>query len=311
MHLLEELSWSELRRLAHGGALFLLPMAPLEDHGPHLPCGVDFMLSLGFARDLASRLEARAPGLGIVLAPPMALGSSRLRSLGCLRVRTSTLRRAVEELGRELEYEGARHVALISAHLATGHMAALERACHRLTKRGRMRMIAPAGKLAWLLFTGKLQVRMEEALGRPLDQDEAGCIGFDLHAGAVETSLMLRYRPELVSDLHRELAPHRISPREIMKGLGSSLRTHRGYFGDPALATGEFGRALAEAIVGEGTDLLHRFVLGEDVQAEAEFGLRKLPWLARDEARLLGLATGLVAGLAAGFALGRASGRPT
>lgn len=305
MHRFEELSWGEVRRLGHAGALFLLPVAPLEDHGPHLPSGVDLLLSLGFCQDLASRLEARLPGLQVVIAPPLALGSSRLRTLGCVRVSDSTLRRAVEQMGHQLALEGVRHAAVISAHLAAGHLAGLERACHRVSRRGRLKMIAPAGKLAWLLFTGALKGRMEQALGRPLTADEAGCLGFDLHAGAVETSLMMRFRPELVAGFFRELPAHRVSPEEILKGLGRSLRTHRGYFGDPALATEDLGLALGEAVVGEGADLLARFVRGEDVRTDSEFGLRKLPWMARDEARVSGLLMGLAAGLAAGYLLGR------
>lgn len=305
MRNLEELSWGEVRRLGHGGALFLIPVGPLEDHGPHLPAGVDMLLSLGFCRDLATSLEARVPGLETVILPPLAMGSSRLRSLGCVRVTDSTLRRAVEQMGHELALEGVRYSAVISAHLAAGHIAALERASHRVSRRGRLKMIAPAGKLAYQLFTGALKGRMEEALGRALTPDEAGCIGFDLHAGAVETSLMMRFRPELVADFFRELPPHRVTPDEIMKGLGRSLRTHRGYFGDPALATPDLGKALGDAIVGEGVDLLARFVRGENVQTDSEFGLRKVPWMARDEARINGLLMGLAAGLAAGFALGR------
>lgn len=304
MHNLEELSWGDVRRLGHAGALFLIPVGPLEDHGPHLPAGVDMLLSLGFCRDLAERLEART-GVATVIAPPLAMGSSRLRSLGCLRVSDSTMRRAVEEMGHELALEGVRYAAVISAHLAAGHIAALERASHRVSQRGRLRMIAPAGKLAYQLFTGALKGRMEEALGRPLTADEAGCVGFDLHAGAVETSLMLRFRPELVADFFRELPPHRVTPDEIMKGLGRSLRTHRGYFGDPALASDDLGKALGDAIVGEGVDLLARFVRGENVQTDSEFGLRKVPWMARDERRINGLLLGLAAGLVAGFALGR------
>lgn len=311
MQLLEEMPWGDVRRAAHEGAVFLVPVAPLEDHGPHLPAGVDLILSEGFARELGEGLEARVPSATAVMLPPLALGASRLRSLGCLRVRPATLRHAVVELGRELEIEGARRVVFVSAHLAAGHMAALERACHSLS-RGRLQAMAPAGRLGYLLFTGKLQARMEESLGRPLTEVEKQAVGYDLHGGAVETSLMLRFRPDLVAEWYRELPNHAVTPEEIMKGLGRSLRTHRGYFGNPALATEDLARALGEAVVGEGVDLLARWVRGEADYADAELGLRRIPWMARDEARAGAMLMGLGAGLLAGFALARAvDGRPS
>lgn len=302
LHRLEELSWGEVRRRGHEGALFLLPMAPLEDHGPHLPSGVDLFLSEALARETAGALT----GYEVVLYPPLALGSSRLKSPGCLRIRASTLLRAVEELGRELEGQGVRRAALLSAHLGAGHIAALEEACRRISRRRRLAMIAPAGRIAWRLLSGKLNRRLEARLGRPLTAEEAETLAVDFHGGAVETSLMLKYRPDLVADFYRELPPHPVE-RANPLAVARQARTSRGYFGIPSTASLELAEALAATLVEEGAEMLRAFLRGELDRSRSESGLWRFSILYGDPA----VAAWALGGLALGLGLGLTWGSRT
>src|SRR5262249_56551892 len=61
-----ELTAAELRDKARDNAIVLLPVASMEQHGPHLPVGVDSILCEGICRRAA---EAVAGGMGGLVAP--------------------------------------------------------------------------------------------------------------------------------------------------------------------------------------------------------------------------------------------------
>jgi creatinine amidohydrolase/Fe(II)-dependent formamide hydrolase-like protein len=63
-----EMSWIEYReRMATEGAVLLLPVGALEQHGPHLPLGTDAILATEMARRAAERLDG-------VVAPTLTYG---------------------------------------------------------------------------------------------------------------------------------------------------------------------------------------------------------------------------------------------
>lgn len=257
VHQLEELTWSQLRRLGQAGALFLLPLGPIEDHGPHLPSGVDWLTARAMTGELAARLESSRPELDVVVAPCLALGASLLYSLGCLRVPVSTMGDVVEALGRELASHGVRRAAVVTTHGAISHLAAIEKACHRVSRSTRLRMYSPCRPLITRFLAGQLRREMEEVLGRSLDDRVWAELSRDYHAGAWETSLLLRYRPDLVRDFYDELPPYRVEPRRPLQGL----MRHRGYFGSPGLASRQLGDAAAEVLVAEGARLIEETLL--------------------------------------------------
>ncbi|MEW6279049.1 MAG: creatininase family protein [Candidatus Eremiobacterota bacterium] len=257
VHCMQDLPWGRLRRLAHGGAMFLLPLGPLEDHGAHLPAGVDWFLTEGFTRDMARLLSERRPDLEVVLVPTLAVGASLMHNLGCIRMGSGVLKRALVDMGIALEREGVRRLVLISTHGAMSQAYALNGVCRILTRRGRMQAIAPCMRLINRFLQGEFRGDLESRLGRAFTQEEWNSLRFDVHAGAWETALMLKYRPELVASFYSELPPH--VPERLGLGVLRKLRTHRGYFGAPGLATPELGEALAAVLAEQGARALLEF----------------------------------------------------
>jgi hypothetical protein len=56
----ERLTWPEVRRAAEGDRVALIPVATLEDHGPHLPVDTD----LRIVTEICERAAARAGQAG-------------------------------------------------------------------------------------------------------------------------------------------------------------------------------------------------------------------------------------------------------
>jgi creatinine amidohydrolase len=65
------LTWPEAERLGADGAVGLVALAALEQHGPHLPLATDALLAERLARDVAERL-----GTPVVVTPILRGGLS-------------------------------------------------------------------------------------------------------------------------------------------------------------------------------------------------------------------------------------------
>ncbi|MBI4610058.1 MAG: creatininase family protein [Candidatus Rokubacteria bacterium] len=82
LYRLEELSTRALDRLPREQTIVILPVSPLEEHGPHLPLGVDAFTAEHFARALAARIVIERAGWCVVLAPLLHLGSFTFDHVG-------------------------------------------------------------------------------------------------------------------------------------------------------------------------------------------------------------------------------------
>lgn len=259
-----ELTWDRLRKEALRGSLFLLCVAPLEDHASHLPSGTDPIICEAMANrvaQLVSPVEAVEPEAGqtnAIMLPVWHQGSSLLRSLGCLRWKSSTVTQTLVEYGKELDELGVRRLAVLTSHGAMDHINALEKAAKQLRKQTRMNVLAPSGPLLNDFLMGKFQDDLLEVLGREFTPDERVGLKGDVHAAAWETSLILHIAPRLVEKNYKTLPNHEIFEGKRLKFR--ALRYHRGYFGAPALATAELGRACFDMLCGKMTDVFTEFM---------------------------------------------------
>lgn len=271
-----ELTWDRLREEAQRGSLFMLCVAPLEDHASHLPCGTDPIICEAMAvrtTQLVSPvegIEAQPKPTNVVLLPTWHQGSSLLRSLGCLRWKSKTVTQTLVEYGEELENLGVRRLALLSSHGAMDHLKALENASKYLNKSTRMHVLAPSNKMLHDFVLGEFNTELEERLGRPFTEEEKQGLDGDVHAAAWETSLVLHIAPRLVEKTYRSLPKHEIFDGKRLKLR--ALRYHRGYFGAPAVASEEIGKAAFEMLCSKMAELLDEF-MQKPVQHDNRRGL--------------------------------------
>ena len=192
--MMQHLSWVEYaRRVQQENPVIFIPVGALEQHGPHLPLGVDALLSTAVARAVAQRVG------GLVTAPINYGYKSQARCGGgqCFPGTTSldaaSLMGMVCDLSRELVRHGARRLVVVNGHYENQWflIEGIELALREL------RRDAPdlrVMRLEYWDFCG------EDVLG-PMFPD--GFPGFALeHAALIETSLMLHVHPELVHMEH-------------------------------------------------------------------------------------------------------------
>ena len=152
----------------------VLPLAAVEQHGPHLPLGVDSLHRRGLpgARPQA---PSRAD-LPVTFLPVQRIGESdeHLALPGTLTLSAATVIRAWTEIGESVARAGVRKLVLITSH--GGNVAAMEIVARDL--RVRHGMLAVTVRLAPLRLSGRHVFGAEERR-------------HGIHGGDIETSLML------------------------------------------------------------------------------------------------------------------------
>lgn len=262
VRLLEEMSTPALDALDRARTAVVLTVSPLEEHGPHLPVGVDAIAARYFAETIAERLTAARPGWTVLLAPTLHLGSFTFDAVGTVSVRQRVVRDALVDYGGSLARAGFRYILIANGHGGPGHVTALEEAAAIVSRRHRVTMASFSGHLAWQFLRGRYLEKIATALGRPLSDEERQAFAEDAHGGWWETSLMLLLRPELVDQSYRALPPARYSLAERVVPNFPLRNGGRGYVGHPALADPAFAKAAIEVLMAETMELVEGLLDG-------------------------------------------------
>jgi creatinine amidohydrolase len=219
----------------------MLPIAAVEQHGPHLPLGTDSLLNRGCMDMLAADLP---PEVDLRVLPVQDVGKSNehVWAAGTLTHDAATLITAWTELGLAVARTGIRKLIIVNSH--GGNEEIMGIVARELRVRADMLVV----KTGWTRFPppeGTID-EMERRHG--------------IHGGDLETSLMLHFRPELV-DMAKardfasvaardEAAFEHLRPTgtHAYAWIASDLNP-AGAVGNAARATAERGRSIARAEV--------------------------------------------------------------
>src|SRR4051794_9325141 len=107
------LTWPEVRRAAAEDRVCLIPVATLEDHGPHLPIDTDLRITAEIARRTA---EAAADD--VLLLPPIPHGYSphHMDFPGTITIGWDTFTRYCTDVGSSLARHGFRRLLYLNGH---------------------------------------------------------------------------------------------------------------------------------------------------------------------------------------------------
>ena len=164
----------------------VLPVAATEQHGPHLPLRVDTALADGV---IAASLAALAPQVQALFLPTMAVGLSPEHAAfpGTLTLKAETLLRLWTDLGESVAASGVKKMVLFNAH--GGQVGAMDMVARDL--RARLGMLVYCVNWFNLPLTG---LQGEDVNGLFNAHEHR----FGIHAGDIETSMMLALEPHLV-----------------------------------------------------------------------------------------------------------------
>jgi creatinine amidohydrolase len=232
-----DLTTVDFARLDPERTVAVLPVGAVEQHGPHLPVGVDATINEG----IVARAVALMPDqLGAIVLPMTAVGKSdeHLAFPGTLTLSHETLGRVWYELGASVHRAGLRKILFFNSHGGQPQLA--EIVCRDL--RVKLGMFAASAMWPQLIDIG--------------DLFDAAEIKHGIHGGQIETSMMLHLYPELVNmERAEDFAPVTVAIEREAELLGRGAAYFgwqaqdfhpAGVSGNAAAATAKLGEELVE-----------------------------------------------------------------
>lgn len=266
-----------LKSLAEAHAVVILPISPLEEHGPHLPLGTDALFAEYFAGMTAEIVTKSEPDTPVVIAPLIPVGTHVYRFMGSVFIRQRVIRNLVLDYGRSLARAGFKRLIIVSSHGGPGHMVALDEAATSLTKFRRIDTINLTSTIICKFLSGELVERISAACQTPLTDEERVALGMDYHAGWWETSVMLHLHPELVEESYRDL-PDALVPRwKLRPRTPLKPPAGQGYLGAPARANVDFAKASLMVLREEASWVIAEFLMGHVRPSRFRSQLYKVP----------------------------------
>jgi creatinine amidohydrolase len=226
--------------------IVVLPMGATEQHGPHLPLNVDTTLVDGV---IAASLPHIAPEVPALFLPTQAVGLSPEHSAfaGTLTLKAETVIRLWTDIAESVAASGIKKLLLLNSH--GGHVGVMDVVARDL--RARLGLLVYSVNTFGLPLTG------------PAGEDVNALFSahehrFGIHAGDIETSMMLALRPQQVDMAQAQnfvSASEGRAEKFAILGNGKSAKlawqmqdyNPAGAAGNAAAATVAKGRAVLDA----------------------------------------------------------------
>jgi creatinine amidohydrolase len=244
-----EMTWQDLS----GGTarwIAVLPVAAIEQHGPHLPLGVDTFIAEAYL----ARVKALLPDdLPATFLPLQKIGQSdeHLSFPGTLTLSSTTVIRAWSEIAESVHRAGVKKLVIVTSH--GGNLQAIELIAREV--RARLGMLVVV--CAWHRF------------GYPENLFTAEERHHGIHGGAIETSLMLAARPATVrKDEAANAVPSTVAIEREFKWLHAYRPAGFGWMTQDLHPSGAVGDATAAS--------------AEKGEAALDFGARAFVELLRE-----------------------------
>ena len=216
-----QLTWTEIPvALEAAQCAAILPIGATEQHGPHMGCGMDYVLADYLCRAVAEKT-------GVPMLPTMPYGCSvghSRRWPGTIAVQPVTLIELVKQIGDWAYHSGVRRLFIVNTHVTNA--APLRCALEMLRSEHDDLMVA-------IFNSGTISPRVREFHFAD---------GDDWHANDAETSLMLALQPDMVRSESIQSADDPDRTDGLVFSHPVNRTSTNGVTGKPSIASSEKGR---------------------------------------------------------------------
>jgi creatinine amidohydrolase len=207
----------------HAASVAVLPVGSFEQHGSYLPLATDTIVASAIAAAVADRYD-------LLLLPPITISCSHEHAAwpGTVSISARTLDAIIADVRESLQHSGVEHLVIVNGH---GGNYVLSNIVQQANVAGPQLALFP-NRAAW-----------------EVARQDAGIVGTlheDMHAGEIETSVLLHVAPETVRDGY-EQEDHVVERPDLLT-LGLRAYTESGVIGRPSLASGEKGRRILKSL---------------------------------------------------------------
>lgn len=203
----------------------VLPVGSFEQHGPFLPLATDTLIACTVAREIAAAYPVH-------LLPPLTIACSHEHAdwPGTVSISAATLHAVVRDIAESLRRSGVQALVVVNGH---GGNYVLGNVVQEASARGERAALFPAAE-DW--ETARERAGVQTSLLT------------DMHAGEIETSILLHAHPEFVRPGY-ESADFIADDRRHLLTVGMSAYTESGVIGRPSLGSAEKGKELLTSLV--------------------------------------------------------------
>lgn len=219
MPTLETMPWPKVAEYVKENSAAILPIGATEQHGPHMGCGMDYVLADKLCKAVSEKTN-------VMMLPTMPYGCSighSQRWPGTMALQPKTLIDVIKEIGDWVYSAGIRKLFIVNAHVTNA--APLRCALEMLRAEYDDMMVT-------VLNTAKLSARIKQYHF----QD-----GDDWHANNAETALMLATAPEMVETDKISIADDPDRTEDLVFSHPVNRTSKNGVTGKPSDATKEEG----------------------------------------------------------------------
>jgi creatinine amidohydrolase len=217
-HLLPTATTSDEK--ARGADCAVLPIGSFEQHGDYLPLITDTVIASAISRELARAYS-------LLQLPPITISCSHEHGAwpGTVSISSSTLHSMIDDIYRSITDAGLASLVIVNCH---GGNYVLANVVQEGNTHGKRMALFPSGAdWADARHSARLSTSHHE----------------DMHAGELETSILLHVHPELVRDGY-QAADWIADDRRRLLTTGMGEYTQSGVIGRPSLASAEKGKAM-------------------------------------------------------------------
>lgn len=207
----QDLTTAEFADVDRERTIVVLPVAAIEQHGPHLPLSVDAVINDGI---LAETWKVLPEDLSVLALPSQAVGWSDEHGAfpGTLSLSADTLVRVWSDIAASVAQAGFRKLVLFNSHGGQSEIT---------------RIVARQLRVAHRLLAVTVNWYSLVDLKGLFDATERR---HGIHGGAVETSVMLHLRPELVRrEQIAEFTPKSIEMEQYFQHLRATGKVSFGW----------------------------------------------------------------------------------
>lgn len=271
----DQLSWKQIAGLDASKTIFFLPISPLEEHGPHLPVGTDFITAQDTSIAAIKKLQKNYPSYTYVLLPAIPLGFADFNTdfPGTVSVSSRVVKQVVYQYGKMLANSGFQHFMICTYHMALVHLKGIYAAMNKLRRKYDMNVCEP-----WSPRFHSDTIAEQEPV---VDFDTHT----EVHAGFRETSLMTYSHPALVDDSFKKLPlvyTEKVMSPAIIFNSFKKLGVTDGYIGTPAKANASYGKWFFHFTVHAYSDAAEKMIKNEplpDLPKKIKRRMNLLFWL--------------------------------
>lgn len=254
-----DITWEEIELLDKNKAVLFIYFSPIEQHGRHLPVGVDIFQAEYWGKGVIKLLESYYKDYKFINTPCIPFGYGLDYSFpGNMYLDRELIEKLVYKTIENITKWGIKNIVVISGHADPVHLISIEKMCDKINKEYGTCAFSPMGAI----FSGIRPNKITDEIVLNLFKEYPN----DFHAGWIETSNMLNIKNELVNDKYNYIKDICVEDKEMMDYKVYKKTLGEGHFGYPRIAKECIGEKLNKNMINNIFETVSSFIERENYE---------------------------------------------